>query len=151
MRVGLHVPLGKLLARAGELLLDLVAGRLARARAPARVPATCSASDFNSAAARFRSMAVLAASRSSRRYLPESTTRSRASSSALQLGIAPRLGGLPLERIHLAGDFLQDVVDARQVLLGAFQLGFRQALARLELGDAGGFFDDRRGGPAAWS
>ena len=61
----------------------------------------------------------------------------------LQLGVAPRLGRLPLERIHLAGDFLQNVVDARQVLLGAFQLGFGQPLARLELGDAGGFFDHR--------
>ena len=61
----------------------------------------------------------------------------------LELAVALGLGCLPLERIHLAGDFLQDVVDARQILLGAFQLGFGQALAGLELGDAGGLFDDR--------
>jgi hypothetical protein len=48
------------------------------------------ASDFNSAAARFRSMAVLAASRSSRRYLPESTTAAGLPD-RLQLGVAPRL------------------------------------------------------------
>ena len=61
----------------------------------------------------------------------------------LQFAVAAGLGGLALERIHLAGDLFQNVEDARQVLLGAFQLGFRQALAGLELGDAGGFFDDR--------
>ena len=88
-------------------------------------------------------MAVLAASRSSSRYLPESTTRRRASSSALEFAVAPRLGRLPLERIHLPRDFFQNVVHARQVLLGAFQLGFRQPLARFELGDAGGLFDHR--------
>src|ERR1035438_9604607 len=43
---------------------------------------------------------------------------------------------------HLAGDLFQDVEDARQVLLGAFELGFRQTLAGLVLGDAGGLFDD---------
>ena len=62
---------------------------------------------------------------------------------ALELGVAPRLGRLALEGIHLAGDFFQDVVDARQVLLGAFELGFGQAFARLEPGDAGGLLDHR--------
>ena len=47
----------------------------------------------------------------------------------LQFAVALGLGGLPLQRIDLAGDFFEDVVDARQVLLGAFELGFRQALA----------------------
>ena len=69
----------------------------------------------------------------------------------LEFAIALGLGRLALERIHLAGDFLQDVVHARQILLGAFQLGFGQALPGLELGDAGGFFDHARGGPAAWN
>jgi hypothetical protein len=59
-----------------------------------------------------------------------------------QLAVALGLGGLPLERIHLPGDLFQNVEDARQVLLGAFQLGFRQPLAGLVLGDAGGLFDD---------
>jgi hypothetical protein len=95
-------------------------------------------------------MAVLAASRSSRRYLPRAP-RAGGFQFDLELAVALGLGRLPLERIHLPGDFLQDVVDARQVLLGAFQLGFGQALAGLELGDAGGLFDHRRGGPAAWS
>ena len=116
---------------------------------PAPCSATCSESDFSSAAARFRSSAVLAASRSSSRNLPESTTRRRAFHLALQLAVAPRLGGLALERIHLPRDLLQNVEHARQVLLGAFQLGLGQTLARLVLGDAGRLFDDRRGGPAA--
>ena len=60
-----------------------------------------------------------------------------------EFAIALGLGCLPLERIHLAGDFLQDVVDARKILLGAFQLGFGQALLGLEPGDSGRFFDDR--------
>ena len=56
---------------------------------------------------------------------------------------APRARSLPLERIHLTHDFLQDVVDAVQVLLRAFELEFRQPFAGLELGDARGLFDDR--------
>ena len=56
---------------------------------------------------------------------------------------APRARCLPLERVHLPRDFLQNVVDAVQVLLCAFELEFRQPLAGLELGDARGLFDDR--------
>ena len=59
-----------------------------------------------------------------------------------QLGVALGLRGLPLQRVHLASDFVEDVVDAREVLLGVFEAGFRQTLARFELGDAGGLFDD---------
>src|SRR5262249_26087915 len=36
----------------------------------------------------------------------------------------------------------QDVVDARQVLLGAFEFGLRKALSRFELADARSFLDD---------
>ncbi len=61
----------------------------------------------------------------------------------LELAVALGFGGLALERIDLARDLFEDVVDARQILLGAFQLGLGQALAGLELGDAGGLFDDR--------
>src|SRR5579885_3554520 len=42
-----------------------------------------------------------------------------------QLGVTPGLSRLAFERVHLAGDLLQDVVHARQVLLGTLQLGFR--------------------------
>ena len=59
-----------------------------------------------------------------------------------QLGIALGLAGLALQRIHLPRHFVEDVVDARQVQLGVFQTRFRQPLAGLELGDAGGLFDD---------
>ena len=52
---------------------------------------------------------------------------------ALQLLIALGLGGLALQRVHLAGDFFQNVEHPRQVLLRAFQLGFRQPLAALVL------------------
>ena len=68
-----------------------------------------------------------------------------------QFGVALCLGSLPLERIHLARDFLENVIHSRQVLLGLFQARFRQPLLGLELGDAGGFFDDGAavGGTAA--
>ena len=59
-----------------------------------------------------------------------------------QLRIALGLGGLALQRVHLPRDFVEDVVDARQVQLGVFQTSFGQPLARLVLGDAGGLFDD---------
>ncbi len=59
-----------------------------------------------------------------------------------QPAITLGLRGLPLQRVHLARDFVKDVVDAGQVLLGVFQARFRQSLACLELGDAGGLFDD---------
>ena len=59
----------------------------------------------------------------------------------LQLFVALGLGRLALQRIHLPADFFEDVEHARQILLGAFQLGFRQPLPGFELGDAGGLFD----------
>src|SRR4029077_7017842 len=62
-----------------------------------------------------------------------------------QLGVAFGLGGLALQRIHLARYFLEDVVHARQVHLGIFETRFSQPLLGLELGNAGGLFDN---GPA---
>ncbi len=59
-----------------------------------------------------------------------------------QLGITLGLRRLPLQRIHLARDFVEDVVDARQVQPGVFQARLGQPLAGLELRDASGFFDD---------
>ena len=53
-----------------------------------------------------------------------------------QLRVPPRFGGLALQRVHLPGHFLQDVVHAIQVLLGAFQLGFGQPALVLVLGDS---------------
>ena len=60
-----------------------------------------------------------------------------------QLGVAPRLGCLALQRSELLFDFDENVVDARKIDLRGFELGFRQALLGLVHGDAGGFFDDR--------
>ena len=60
---------------------------------------------------------------------------------ALQFFVALGFGGLALQRIHLAADFFQNVEDARQVLLRAFELGFGQPLLGFEFGDAGRFFD----------
>src|ERR1019366_9429069 len=37
---------------------------------------------------------------------------------------------------------VKDVVDASQIQLGVFEASFCEALAGLELGDAGGLFDD---------
>ncbi len=59
-----------------------------------------------------------------------------------QFDIAFGFGGLTLERVHLARDLFEDVEDAGEILLGAFQLGFGEALAGLVLGDAGSFFND---------
>ena len=71
-----------------------------------------------------------------------STRRKLAAHFVAQLGIALGLGGLTLQRVHLPRHFVEDVVDARQVLLGVGQAGFGEALASLEFGDAGGLFDD---------
>ena len=60
---------------------------------------------------------------------------------ALQFLIALRFGGLALQGVHLAGDFLEDVEDSRKVLFGAFELGFGEAAAALVFRDTGGFFE----------
>jgi hypothetical protein len=51
-------------------------------------------------------------------------------------------GGLALERVHLAGDFFEYVVNAGEILLGGFQAQLGEALLGFEAGDSGGFFDD---------
>src|SRR5208337_5367302 len=61
---------------------------------------------------------------------------------------APRLGGLTLQRVDLLADFFQDVGDASQVLPRRFQLGLRQPLARLELGNPRCLFQDQT--PVRW-
>ena len=60
-----------------------------------------------------------------------------------QLGIALGFRGLPLQRIHLPRNFLEDVVHARQVLFSVFETRFRQPLLRLEFRDSGSLFDNR--------
>src|SRR5581483_2673906 len=62
-----------------------------------------------------------------------------------QPGIALGFGSLTLERIHLPCDFVEDVVDTREVQAGFFESSFSKALLGFELRDAGGFFND---GPA---
>src|SRR5579862_4270053 len=62
---------------------------------------------------------------------------------ALQLLIALGFGSLAFQRVHLAADFFQNVENSREVLLGAFQLGFRQTLLGFEFADSGRLFDDR--------
>src|ERR1019366_5963472 len=132
----LHLPLRQLLARFGELVFHLVAGRL-----PALVRLLAQRLQFAGGDAQFDrrlgrialQQAVLAAQHHAQPRIEFD----------LQFAIALGLGGLPLERIHLPRDFLQDVVDARQVLLGALQLGFGQTLPGLELGNPGRLFDHR--------
>ena len=65
--LGIDVGIGEALAGVGELLLDFDSRRAAAASCACSFSATCSASVFSSPAARFSSMAVCAASRSSRR------------------------------------------------------------------------------------
>ena len=59
-----------------------------------------------------------------------------------ECAVALGLGGLALERGHLAGDFVEDVVDAGEIEAGGLEAEFGEALFGLEAGDAGGFFDD---------
>ncbi len=57
-------------------------------------------------------------------------------------GVALGLGGLALERVHLPRDLFEDVVHAREILLGRFEAQLGETLLGLEAGDAGGLFDD---------
>ena len=68
-----------------------------------------------------------------------------------QAGVALGFGGLALQRIHLARDFFEDVVDAREVQLGVFEARFGEALLGFEFRNAGGLFENRAavGGAAA--
>ena len=52
------------------------------------------------------------------------------------------LGCLALEGGHLAGDFVEDIVDAGEVLFGGFEAEFGETLFGLEAGDSGGLFED---------
>ena len=47
-----------------------------------------------------------------------------------------------MRRGHLAGDFVEDVVDAGEVETGGFETKLGEALFSFEAGDAGGFFED---------
>ena len=58
----------------------------------------------------------------------------------LQRLVAASACRLAFERVELLGHFLQDVVDAQQVLLGRLQLGFRQPPLGFVFGYASGFF-----------
>src|SRR5690606_30065623 len=55
--------------------------------------------------------------------------------------VAPRLGRLPLQAAALLLHLVDDVVDAREVLLRRFELQLGRAPARLVLRDARRFFD----------
>ena len=59
-----------------------------------------------------------------------------------QLFVTLGFRGLTLQRIDLAADFFEDVEHSGEVLLGAFELRFGQALAGFVLADAGRFFDN---------
>ena len=55
--------------------------------------------------------------------------------------VADRLLGLALERVDLAGDLADDVLEAREVLLGGAQPQLRLVPARVQPGDAGGLLE----------
>ncbi len=59
-----------------------------------------------------------------------------------EAAVALGLAGLAFERIHLAGDFFEDVVDAIEIQFRFFEAGFGKALFGFEFRDAGGFFND---------
>ena len=57
--------------------------------------------------------------------------------------VAASLGGLTLQRAHLAFHFGDDVGDAQQIGLRVVKLAQRFTLLRFEFGDACGFFEHR--------
>lgn len=59
-----------------------------------------------------------------------------------QLRITLGLRGLTLQRVHLPRDFIEDVVDAGEVLLGVGEARLGKSFSRLELRDPGSFFED---------
>ena len=61
-----------------------------------------------------------------------SATRRRVRSSVANLSVALRLRRLPLQRPHLLGDLVEDVVDPGQVLPRRLKPQLGQALLRLE-------------------
>ena len=60
-----------------------------------------------------------------------------------QLGIALSFAGLALERVHLARDFFENVIDAVQVRLCIFESRFGETFFRLEFRDARCLFNNR--------
>ena len=75
--------------------------------------------------------------RLARQHLPHDATHLLAN-----FRVTPRLGRLALQRTELLFHFHNNVIHARQVQLGRFQLGFAQTLLGFEFRDARGFFDD---------
>src|SRR5271156_1728183 len=57
-------------------------------------------------------------------------------------GVALGLCGLPLERTHLPRHFLENVVNAGEILFGLLEAQFGEALLRLEARNAGSLLDD---------
>ena len=76
------------------------------------------------------------------RYRPVSERAQLRDHLALQLFVAPRLGSLALQRIHLPADFFENVEHARKILFRAFQLRLGQPLLGFEFADARRLFDD---------
>ncbi len=56
------------------------------------------------------------------------------------IAVAHGLARLALERVHLAGELVDDVLEAGEVLLGGAQAQLRLVAARMQAGNAGGFF-----------
>ena len=127
--------------RLAQLGIELVGAALRR---------SCSASSSCTDCDSRSSAASISRSRFSRRAasisrcsaLLASTMRSRPAHLFAQLGVAPRLRCLALQRSKLLFDFDENVVDARKIDLRGFELRFRQAPLGLVHRDAGGFFDD---------
>src|SRR6266704_545829 len=57
--------------------------------------------------------------------------------------IAPSLGGLSTQTIHLSVYFRNNVGDAREICAGRIQAGFGGALSHTKFGDAGRLFNNR--------
>ncbi len=139
--LGFHVPGGQLRARFGELLLDPVAIRLRRFVALFALRHLF-AQGLQFAGGNVEIDGGLGGVALQQAELAGERHAELGLQFALKLAVAARLGSLPLEGIDLAGDLFENVVDARKVLLGALQLGFREAFAGFELGDARGLLDN---------
>src|SRR5260370_34919135 len=60
-----------------------------------------------------------------------------------RLGVVLSIGGLALKGIHLERDLIKNIVDSGQVQFRLLKPRLGQPLLGFELGNAGGFFDNR--------
>ena len=90
-----------------------------------------------------KSRALIVQRRAQLRALDHRDRAAQVAQRRLQLLESPRLAGLNSQAANAAAALLQQVGDAREVLVRALELAQRLLLLQLEARDAGRFFEDR--------